>query len=47
MLYLLAFLAGGFFGIVLMCLIQINAPNSDFEYRMEQDDSKNKEGRSL
>lgn len=35
MLYILAFIAGAFFGVVFMCLFQINRPEAEKENRRE------------
>lgn len=36
MFYVISFMVGGLFGVVLMCLFQVNRYESEREYRMEQ-----------
>lgn len=44
MFYIISFIAGGLFGMVLMCLFQINRFESEREYRMEQSGARECKG---
>lgn len=46
MLYIFTFMVGGLFGVVTMCLFQINRHESEIEYRREQSDTGHSEGGS-
>ena len=46
MLYIFTFMAGGLFGVVTMCLFQINRHESEMEYRRDQTGEGNSEGGS-
>lgn len=46
MLYIFTFMVGGLFGVVTMCLFQINRHELEMEYRRDQTGEGNSEGGS-
>ena len=45
MLYIISFLAGGFFGMVFMCFVQVSRRREiECEYRMEQPEAESGKG---